>query len=66
MVSGITGMRKASKENVMEKKVKKIICYKCKKDTGYTEEIVVKQEIKEDIKCPHCGAVIVSAQKDYC
>ena len=53
-------------EEDMDKKDKKIICYKCKKDTGYTEEIVIRQEIKEDIKCPHCGAVIISKQIDYC
>lgn len=52
---------------VMSDKDKKIICYKCKKDTGYTEEIVTnKEDIKEDIKCPHCGAVIVPKQIDYC
>lgn len=50
----------------MDKNYKKIKCYKCKKDTGYTEEIVIKKEIKEDIKCPHCGAVIISAEKNYC
>jgi len=50
----------------MDKNYKKIKCYKCKKDTGYTEEIVIKKEIKEDIKCPHCDAVIISAEKNYC
>ena len=53
-------------EEDVDKKDKKIICYKCKKDTGYTEEIVVKKEIKDDIKCPHCGTVIISKQIDYC
>jgi len=53
-------------EEYMDNQDKKIICYKCKKDTGYTEAVVVRGEIKEDIKCPHCGAVIVSAQVDYC
>ena len=50
----------------MEKKFKKIFCYKCKKDSGYTEEILVKKELKKDVQCPHCGAVIISAEKDYC
>jgi DNA-directed RNA polymerase subunit RPC12/RpoP len=54
------------KEDVMEKKHKKIICYKCKKDTGLTEEVILKGNIKEDIKCPHCGAVVVTANIDYC
>ena len=32
-----------------------------------SEEIIVKQEeLKEDIKCPHCGAVIITKQVDYC
>ena len=29
----------------MEKKYKKIICYKCKQDTGYTEEIIVRRTL---------------------
>jgi RNase P subunit RPR2 len=55
-----------SKEVDMAKEYKKIICNKCKKDTGYTEEIIIKGDIKEDIKCPHCGAVVITAQIDYC
>ena len=51
----------------MDSKFKKIICFQCKKDTGYTEEIIInKEEIKEDIKCPHCGAVIVPKKEEYC
>jgi DNA-directed RNA polymerase subunit RPC12/RpoP len=51
----------------VDSKYKKIICSECKKETGYTEEIIVKQEeLKEDIKCPHCGAVIITKQVDYC
>ncbi len=50
----------------MESKNKKIICYKCKKDTGYTEKDALKKDIKEDIKCPHCGAVVITKQVDYC
>jgi len=49
-----------------KKEYKKIICYKCKKDTGYTEEIILKGNIKEDMKCPHCGTVVITANVDYC
>ncbi len=34
----------------MESKDKKLICYKCKKDTGYTEKDTLKKDIIEDIK----------------
>jgi DNA-directed RNA polymerase subunit RPC12/RpoP len=50
----------------MAKEYKKIICYKCKKDTGFTEEIIIKGNIKEDKKCPHCGAVVITKTIDYC
>ena len=50
----------------MAKEYKKIICNQYKKDTGYTEEIIIKGDIKEDIKCPHCGAVVITSQVDYC
>lgn len=50
----------------MAAKYKKIICYKCKKDTGFTEETIIKGSIKEDIKCPHCGTVVITAEIDYC
>jgi len=49
-----------------KKEYKKIICYKCKKDTGFTEEIILQGNIKEDKKCPHCGAVVITATVDYC
>lgn len=48
------------------KKYNKVICYKCKSDTGYTEELIVKGNVKEDLKCPHCGAVVITKQIDYC
>jgi len=50
----------------MENEYEPIICYKCKRDTGYTEEVILAGEIKEDLKCPYCGAVVVSAETDYC
>jgi len=50
----------------MVKEYKHIICYQCKKDTGYTEEIIVKGNIKKELKCPHCGAVVITAEIDYC
>ncbi|NMB61797.1 MAG: hypothetical protein GYA18_05595 [Chloroflexi bacterium] len=50
----------------MEKKYEKIICYKCKKDTGITEEVIVKGNINEDVKCPHCGTMVISTQVDHC
>jgi len=53
-------------EESMAQKYKKIICCKCKRDTGYTEEIIVKGNIKEDKKCPHCGTVVITAEVDYC
>ena len=59
-------MRFGKEEDDMEKKFKKIFCYKCKKDSGYTEEVLIKKELKKDIQCPHCGVVIISAEKDYC
>ena len=49
-----------------KKEYKKIICYKCKKDTGFTEDIILQGNIKEDKKCPHCGAVVITASVDYC
>ncbi len=48
------------------KKYDKIVCYKCKGDTGFTEETILKGNIKEDLKCPHCGAVVITATIDYC
>ena len=50
----------------MTKEYKKIICYKCRKDTGFIEEIIIKGNIKEDMKCPHCGTVVIIAEIDYC
>jgi len=50
----------------MTKTYNKIICYQCKKDSGYTEEIIIKGNIKEDLKCPHCGTVVITATIDYC
>ena len=55
-----------NEEAGVAKEYKKIKCYKCKRDTGYTEEIIIKGNIKKDIKCPHCGAVVITAEIDYC
>lgn len=38
-----------------------IICGGCKKDTGYTEEQFMFYVATSDVKCPHCGHVIILA-----
>ena len=38
-----------------------IICNKCKQDTGYSQEDFTQMVIQSDIKCPHCGAVVIKA-----
>lgn len=40
--------------------------YQCCQDTGYTEAVIVHGNIQEDIRCPPCGAVIISTQIDDC
>ena len=40
-----------------------IICYSCDKDTGYTQEQFTYYFVSHDIKCPHCQAVIIKANK---
>ena len=42
---------------------KPIICGSCKKDTGYTEEQFMFYVATSDVLCPHCGAVIIQANR---
>jgi ribosomal protein S27AE len=44
-------------------KEKKIYCPSCKKETGMTEESLRYLCITEDLKCPHCNAVVIVANK---
>ena len=39
-----------------------IICNKCKQSTGYFQEDFTQMVIQDDIKCPHCGAVVIKKQ----
>ena len=38
-----------------------IICHTCQRDTGMTTEQFMFYVVTTDIKCPHCGAVIIRA-----
>ena len=40
-----------------------IICPHCKKDTGFTEEGFMFYVITNDILCPHCGEILIKANK---
>lgn len=40
-----------------------LICPHCKKDTGMTEEQFMFFVITNDIRCPHCGEVIMKANQ---
>lgn len=40
-----------------------INCPDCKKDTGYTTEQFMFYVITCDILCPHCGEVLIRANK---
>lgn len=42
---------------------KKIICTKCKEDTGLTEEGFRYKYLSEDVKCPHCAEVLIRVVK---
>ena len=38
-----------------------IICQHCKKKTGYTQEQFMFAVITSDIRCPHCGEIVIHA-----
>jgi DNA-directed RNA polymerase subunit RPC12/RpoP len=38
-----------------------IICGKCNKDTGLIQENFTQMVIMSDIKCPHCGTIVIKA-----
>ena len=38
-----------------------IICGNCKQPTGYYQEDFTQMVIQSDIKCPHCGAIVIKA-----
>ena len=40
-----------------------IICSHCNKDTGMTQEEFMYYVLTHDITCPHCGKVIIYANK---
>jgi len=40
-----------------------IICPKCGKDTGYTEEQLMFYVLTTDLLCPHCGEIVIAVNK---
>lgn len=40
-----------------------IVCPSCGKDTGMTEEQLMYLYIQNDLCCPHCNKVVITANK---
>jgi DNA-directed RNA polymerase subunit RPC12/RpoP len=45
-----------------------IVCQHCKKSIGMTQEDYMYRSLKDvepkDLKCPHCGKVVIEANKE--
>ena len=47
-------------------KLTPIICQSCGKDTGYKAENFNSIVLTDDVKCPHCGEVVIYINKTEC